>query len=243
MKNGVINIVGIGSGTIDNMTVNAFKVLSESEIIVGYTTYINQIKELFPKKVFQSSGMRAEVQRCKRCIELAKEGKIVSIVSSGDAGVYGMSGIILEMSEDIEVNVISGVTSCNQAAAALGAPLMNDYVVLSLSDLMTPYDKILKRLEYACNADLVICLYNPRSNARKKNIEDAFDIIKKVKNLDTVVGIVKNAGRKDEQCFITTVSQVDFEMIDMSTMVIVGNSDTIVCNNKMITKRGYKINE
>jgi len=240
----MINVVGIGLGTIDCMTTKALKAIEKADIIIGYVKYINKIKNIFPDKIFESNGMKKEVERCKRCIELAKTGKNVCIVSSGDSGIYGMAGLIIEMTPpDIEVNVISGITTCIEAANILGSPLMNDFVVVSMSDLMTPYDKILKRIEAACIGDFVICIYNPRSSTRTKNIEEAFNIIIKMKDKKTIVGIVKNAGCDNEEHFLTTVSEMKFDNIDMNTIVVVGNSDTIICNGKMVTKRGYNIYE
>lgn len=223
------------------MTLEAVKVLERADVIIGYSTYINLIRENFPTKQFEDTGMKKEVERCKRCIELYKQGKNVAVVSSGDSGIYGMAGLILELSDkSINVEVIPGITSAVEAASVLGAPLMNDFAVISMSDLLTPIDIILKRIKYAAMADLVICIYNPRSNQRKTGIEIAFDIIKEIQG-NIVVGIVKNAGRDNEYSIITDILNIDFNLIDMTTMVIIGNSFTYLKDGKMITKRGYDV--
>lgn len=242
MQKGILNIVGIGSGEKETMTLKAYKTLENSDIIIGYKKYIDYVKEIFPDKQYISNGMGSEIERCKICIEYAETGKDVSIVSSGDSGIYGMAGIILEIAESsINVNIISGVTSSIEAASALGAPIMNDFVVVSMSDIMTPIKKIFKRIEYASKGDYVICIYNPKSNKRKNNIKDAFKIIEKIQGKDIIIGIVKNAGRNNQKIFLTTIQNINYDDIDMDSIVIVGNTDTYIKNGKMITKRGYNI--
>lgn len=241
-KNGVINVVGIGSGNLDDMTIRAYNTLKDSEIIIGYSTYINQIKRLFENKIYESNGMKKEIERCKICIEYAQKGKNVSIISSGDSGIYGMAGIILEIVPDyIKVNIVSGVTSSILAASKLGAPLMNDFSVISMSDIMTPIEKIMKRIEGAAYSDMVICIYNPRSSKRTEGIINAFGIIKKIQGENICVGIIKDAGRENEKIILTTTGKINFEQLDMNSIVIVGNSDTVIKNGRMITKRGYRI--
>lgn len=237
-----IYVVGIGPGNIENMTFEAYNALKESDIIIGYKTYIELVKEEFKDKELISSPMKKEVDRCKEVLELAKNGKIVSLISSGDAGVYGMAGIMLEVAtEDYEVEVIPGVTACNAAAAVVGAPIMHDSVNISLSDLLTDWELIKKRVALASEGDFVIALYNPKSNGRVTQIEEAREIMLKYKNKETVVAIVKNAKRENENVVITNLEHMlDFE-VDMLTTVIVGNSNSFVKNGKMITPRGYKL--
>lgn len=242
MKKGILNVVGIGSGKKESMTLKAYNTLKDSDIIIGYKKYINYIKEIFPDKSYESNGMGNEIERCKICIHYAERGKNVSIISSGDTGIYGMAGIILEMADkNIEVNIVSGVTSAVEAASVLGSPIMNDFVIVSMSDIMTPIEKILKRIEYASRADFVICIYNPRSSKRQDNIKLAFNIIKEIQGENIIVGVVKNAGRDNQELFLNKINNIDYNIIDMDSMVIVGNSDTYIKNGKMITKRGYNI--
>lgn len=244
MKNrGKIDVIGIGSGKREYLTLKAIESLEKADIIVGYSAYITQIESWLSGKTFEEGVMKKEVERCKRCIELADGGMNVALISSGDAGVYGMAGLMLELNTDIEVNIICGVTSCIEASAVLGAPLMNDFITISLSDLLTPYEKIMKRVKAAAESDTVICFYNPKSTKRINHIKEAFEIIKKYQSSDTPVGIVKNAGRETEESFISTIIEINFDEIDMNTMVVIGNSETVVKNGKMITLRGYEKNE
>lgn len=189
--------------------------------------------------------MRREIDRCEKTLELAEKGNIVSLISSGDAGVYGMAGIMHEIAAQketrIEVEVIPGVTAANAAAASLGAPLMHDYTVISLSDLLTPWSLIERRLECAGEGDFVVCLYNPKSKGRQNQIEIARDILLRYKNGNTPVGIVRNAKRQGETVTITTLEKMLDENIDMVTIVIIGNSNTKVENGVMITPRGYNL--
>lgn len=243
-ENKIINIVGIGSGEKENLTYKAYDTLNNSDVIVGYNPYIEQIKTIFPNKIYESTGMKKETERCRRCIDLCQEGKRVSLISSGDSGIYGMAGLLIQLCSDgIKLNVVSGVTSCIEAASTLGAPLMNDFAVISLSDLMTPIDVILKKIEYAAKSDTVICIYNPKSKKRKENIVKAFEIIKNIQTENVIVGVVKNAGRKECKSYILKLKDFNFDDIDMNSIIIVGNSQTIIKNGKMITKRGYKVEE
>ena len=185
--------------------------------------------------------MKIEVDRCQDALNIAMEGKTVSLISSGDAGVYGMAGIMLEIVDDsIEVEIISGVTATNAAGSVVGAPIMHDYVTISLSDLLTDWELIKKRLDLAAQGDFVVSLYNPKSRGRTTQIEEARDIMLKHKSKSTVVAIAKNIGRDDEEYVLTTLEQMLNYDIDMSTIVIIGNSNTFIKNGKMITPRGYK---
>ncbi len=237
-----IYVVGIGPGNIENMTFEAYEVLKKSDVIIGYKTYIDLVKDEFSHKELISSPMKKEIDRCKDVLEIAKTNKVVSLISSGDAGVYGMAGIMLEIAdENFSVEIIPGVTACNAAAAVVGAPIMHDSVNISLSDLLTDWDLIKKRIDLSSQADFVISLYNPKSNGRTTQIQEAQEIMLKYKKADTPVAIVKNAKREGEQIVLTTLSEMLNHDIDMLTMVIIGNSMTFVKNGKMITPRGYKV--
>ena len=244
-NDGKVYLVGIGPGKIEKMTIEAARAIKECDIIVGYKVYIELIKELIDGKEIISSGMRKEIERCKMVLDLAKEGKKVALISSGDAGIYGMAGPLLELAskenEAIEVVVIPGVTAANAAAAALGSPVMHDTARISLSDLLTPWKVIEKRLELASEGDFILTLYNPRSKGRPDYIVKARDISLKYRKEDTPVGIVKNAGRNGEKKIITTLKDMPIEEIDMFSTVIIGNSNTYVNGDKIITPRGYII--
>lgn len=237
-----IYVVGIGPGNIENMTFEAYNVLKKSDVIIGYKTYIELVEKEFADKILIKSSMKKEVDRCNEVLQLAKDGHIVSLISSGDAGVYGMAGIMLEVAtEDFEVITIPGVTACNAAAAIIGAPIMHDSVNISLSDLLTDWELIKKRVALASEGDFVISLYNPKSNGRVKQIEEAREIMMKYKAKTTPVAIVKNAKRENQVCILTDLENMLNFDIDMLTTIIVGNSNTYIKNGKMITPRGYKI--
>jgi len=238
-----IYVIGIGPGNRDQMSMAAINAIEESNVIVGYKTYIDLIEDMIEGKEIVNSGMKREVERCQLTIDKALEDNVVSIVSSGDPGVYGMAGIMLEMVDkqdiDVEVEIIPGISAANAAAAALGSPLMHDYAIISLSDLLTDWEVIKKRLNAASEADFVIALYNPRSKGRRTQIEEARDIFLKHRSKDTPVGIVRNAKREGEEVVISTLENMLNEEINMFTMVIIGNSNTYATENKMITPRGY----
>ena len=239
-KNGKIYIVGIGPGKKPDMTFKAYEAMKNSDIIVGYKTYTDLVKKYFPSTEIKSSSMMKEVDRCIEVLELAKAGKNVALISSGDAGVYGMAGIMLEIADDeIEVEVIPGVTATNAAAAITGAPVMHDYVTISLSNLLTDWELIKKRLELAAQGDFVVSIYNPKSRGRVTQIEEAQKIMLKYKPKTTPVAIVRNAGRENEEYVVTTLEEMTKHEIDMLTIVIIGNSNTYVKNGKIITPRGY----
>lgn len=234
-------VVGIGPGGREHMTFKAAEVIKGSQAIVGYTPYIEYLEELVDGKEIFSTGMRGELERCKKAIELVKDGKDTAIVSTGDAGLYGMAGPILELSQGIEVEIVPGVTAGFSAASELGAPIMHDYASISLSDLLTPWEVILKRVENAADADFVIQIYNPRSKGRKDHLEKVINIFSKYRKKQTPVGIVKNSGRGGNQITITTLDSIDYENVDMLTVLIIGNSNTYIENGKIITPRGYEI--
>ena len=238
-KNGKIYVVGIGPGKKADMTFKAYEAMEKSDIIVGYKTYTDLVKEYFPETEIKSSSMMKEVDRCIEVLELAKSGKNVALISSGDAGVYGMAGIMYEVvdeKDDVEIEVIPGITAANAAAAIVGAPIMHDYVTISLSNLLTDWELIKKRIELAAQGDFIISLYNPKSKGRTTQIVEAQEIMLKCKSKDTPVAIVRNAGRETEEHEITTL---DSE-INMLTIVLIGNSNTFVKKGKIVTPRGYE---
>lgn len=241
----MLYVIGLGPGKKELMSQEALEALEKSEIIVGYATYMRLIQDLLEGKEKVSTGMRKEVDRCQKAIDLALEtGKTVAVVSSGDAGVYGMAGLILEWLDedsDLEVRVIPGITASLGAAALLGAPLMNDFCHISLSDLMTPWEMIERRLKAAADGDFVVCLYNPRSKGRPDHLARALSILESGKAGATIVGIGKDVGRKEEEMIVTRLDEVDETLVDMTSIVIVGNKETYVKNGRMITPRGYRL--
>ena len=244
MKGKVI-VVGFGPGSKEDMTLRAVNVIETADVVTGYTTYVKILKEFFPEKEFKATGMLKEVDRCRMAIEDAMQGKDVAMISSGDSGIYGMAGIIYqladEMKADIEIDTVPGITAASTAASVLGAPLMHDLAIISLSDLMTPIDLIMKRVDCAGIGDMIVCLYNPKSKGRTEYLNQAQQILLKHRSADTPVGIVRNAGRDDEHKEITTLGELDKAEVDMFCMVIIGNSQTYVSNGRMITPRGYRI--
>ena len=241
----MIYVIGIGPGCRDLMTQEAISAMEDAEVIVGYKTYIKLVEDFIKDKEVVQNGMRKEVDRCQDAIDIAKTGKKVAVISSGDAGIYGMAGLILELITkqelDIPVKVVPGVTASIGAAAVLGAPIMHDFCHISLSDLMTPWEVIEKRLRLAAEADFVICLYNPRSKGSSEHLANAFKIMGEFKDGSTPVGIVKDVGREDQEKFICTFDTMDFERVDMTTMVIIGNKSTYIHDDLMITPRGYTV--
>lgn len=234
-------VIGIGPGGRDDMTLRSLDTIKKCDVVVGYTFYIELIKDLLEGKEVIQTGMKGEVERCKLAIERVKEGFDTCIISTGDAGLYGMAGPILELAEDIEVEVVPGVTSAFSAASVLGAPIMHDFCTISLSDLLTPWEVIEKRIDLASKSDFVISIYNPRSKGRKEHIEKTVDIMLRYKSKDTPVGIVKHSGRDGEEKVITTLGNIDYEFIDMMTMVIVGNRESYIKDGNIVTPRGYKL--
>lgn len=235
-------MVGIGPGNFASLTPEAEQALQQSETIVGYRTYTDLIAELVKDKEIIATGMTTEVHRAERAVELALTGKRVAVVSSGDPGVYGMAGLILEVAAGkVPVSVIPGVTAATAAAASLGAPLMHDFAVVSLSDLLTPWKTILNRLQAAAAGDFVIVLYNPKSQGRQQHLTVAREALLWHRHPDTPVGIVRNARRGEESKVITTLEHMLEHPVDMLTTIIIGNSQTKVENGYMITPRGYKV--
>ncbi|MCG8570976.1 MAG: precorrin-3B C(17)-methyltransferase [Spirochaetes bacterium] len=240
-----IYIIGTGPGNRQHMTEKALTAIEKSEVIIGYETYLNLIAELITNKTVFSSKMRKEKERCQQAIDLALKGKAVSLISGGDPGIYGMAGILLELIKKeqytIDVEIIPGISAVNAAAAVLGAPLMHDFVCISLSDLLTDWQLIKKRIHCAAQGDFVIALYNPCSRKRINQIKEAQQILLKYKDKSTPVGVVKNGMRDQEESFLTSLDMFLDYPIDMSTLIIIGNSHTYIADNKMITPRGYSI--
>lgn len=236
-------VVGIGPGEYEQMTIKAINALKESEVIIGYTVYVDLIKDHFGDKEFLTTPMKKEVDRCILAFEEAERGKNVSLVCSGDSGIYGMAGLILEIGqkyEGIEVEIIPGITAASSGAAVLGAPLIHDFAVISLSDLLTPMEKIEKRLQCAAEADFGICLYNPSSKKRHDYLRKACDIVLKFASEDTICGVVRNIGREGEAMEVMSLKELRDKEVDMFTTVYIGNSQTKNINGKMVTPRGYK---
>jgi precorrin-3B C17-methyltransferase len=240
-----ITVVGIGPGGLEEMSLRAAKAIEESDIVIGYRTYTDLIKSGFPQKPIIASAMTREVERCELALAQALSGRKVALISGGDSGIYGMAGIMLEVvqrsGKTVAVEVVPGITAASAAAAVLGAPLMHDFAVISLSDRLTPLDAIYQRVECAARGDFVICLYNPKSQGRAGYIETARDIILQYRSAVTPVGIVRDAGRENQEFQVATLeTMLDF-LIDMSTVVIIGNSGTYIADGRMITPRGYKL--
>ncbi len=241
---GKLYIVGIGPGGVEHLTKRARDVLTKSEYVVGNGTYLDQISEVIKNSKVIRSGMGGEVERARKAVELSKN-HIVSIISGGDANVYGMAGIVLEFAQksgDIELEVIPGVTALSAAASLLGAPVVSDFAAISLSDLLTPVEIIERRLKSAAEADFVIALYNPKSRSRKKNFGFTIEIIRRYRSDETPVGIVKNATREGEKVVATTLGRImEYnDDIDMSTIVLIGNSKSRLWGNRIITPRVYQ---
>lgn len=235
-------VVGLGPGSSMGMTVFAHKALENSELICGYTRYIELVRPLYPQKKYLETGMRSEIQRCQAALKAATE-QTVAMVCSGDSGVYGMAGLIYELAGEypsVEIELVPGVTAAQSGAAILGAPLMQDFAVISLSDLLIPWEIIEKRLQGAALGDFAIVLYNPASRKRKDHLKRACDILLESKDKDTICGIVRNIDRNGESSRLLTLSELRDAQVDMFSTVFIGNSRTLTINGKMVTLRGYE---
>ena len=238
-----IYVVGIGPGAYEQMTVKAADVLRQSDVIIGYTVYIDLVRDHLPGKQFLSTPMTKETDRCRMAFSEARKGKTVSVICSGDAGIYGMAGLMYEIGAqypDTELEVIPGVTAATAGAALLGAPLIHDFCVISLSDLLTPWETIEKRILAASRADFSVCLYNPSRKKRRDYLKKACELMLKYKSPDTVCGIVKNIGREGEEKSFLTLQELKDAEADMFTTVFVGNSQTKTLSEAMVTPRGYQ---
>lgn len=244
-RTGRLFVVGIGPGSPEEMTARARKAIKNADVIVGYDSYLDLIQPLTQGKVIISGGMGQEVERCEAALREALLGRTVALVSGGDAGMYGMAGLVLEIAQrkGVEhpeaIEVVPGVPAFVAAAALVGAPCMNDFACISLSDLMNPWDKISRRIEAAAAGDLVTCLYNPKSYKRVRHIEKARDIFLRHRSPATPAAIVRNAFREGQHCVVTTLDALLSHDIDMSCIVIIGSSETQKLGDWMVTKRGY----
>lgn len=242
-------VIGIGPGGRAHMTHRALEALEASDVIVGYSLYIELLGDLVAGKQVVSTGMTREVERCRAAVDLALEGRAVSVVCTGDPGVYAMAGPVLELLAEadpegrVPVEVVPGVSAVHAAASRLGAPLMTDYAVVSLSDLLTPWETIRRRLTAAAEADFVVALYNPRSRKRVRHLEEACEILLAHRPAETPAGIVRNALRRGEEVLLTTLAQVPAAPVDMMSTVIVGNRATRRLGGWIVTPRGYDLSE
>lgn len=240
---GKIYVVGIGPGDAQTMTVRAGEILQSCDVIAGYTLYVDLIRERYPDKEFYTTGMRGEQERCEACVSMAKSGKTVALICSGDAGVYGMASPLLEVAEKEsfrDVEIIPGVTAAMSGAAVLGAPLAHDFCAISLSDLLTPWETIEKRLLCAAQGDLCIVLYNPASHGRRDHLERACEILLTVLPPTICCGLVRNIGRDGSESRICTLGELGSQPADMLTTVYIGNSQTRIADGRLITPRGYQ---
>lgn len=247
-RKGKLFVVGIGPGDERNMTLWARECLEKSEVIIGYRSYISLIKGLITKKEIIETGMTEEIRRAQIAIERAREGATVSVISSGDAGIYGMAPVVYElllesnwkMGDEPDVRVVPGVTAASACASLVGAPLSADFAVISISDLLTPWSIIEKRVRGAASGDFVIVIYNPQSKERKWQIRRVRDIIMEYRSPQTPVAVIKNAFRDDQRVEITTLEDLpNSQNLGMITTIIVGNSMTIFKNGVLLTPRGY----
>lgn len=240
----MLYVIGLGPGGKQEMTQKAIQALSGCDVVVGYPAYLDLIRADFPQKEWISTPMKQEIDRCKQALQQALAGHTVAMVCSGDAGVYGMAGLLFELAPaypPIEIEVIAGVTAACSGAAVLGAPLMHDFAVVSLSDLLTPWEKIETRLRLAAQGDFVICLYNPSSRKRADYLQRACDILLEYKRPDTVCAWVRNIGRDGEASAVLPLYQLRDTQTDMFTTVYIGNSQTKQIHDRMVTPRGYPL--
>lgn len=238
-------VIGIGPGAYEKMTLEAIEALKNCDCIVGYTVYNDLLKPHFPDKEFLQTGMKREAERCRMALSEAEKGRKVAMVCSGDSGLYGMAGILYEIAEqeftDVEILVLPGVSAAFSGAAVLGAPITHDLAIISLSDLLTPWEKIEKRLHAAAEADFVIALYNPSSKKRSDYLQKACDMILEHKAPETVCGFVRNIGREGERAEVLTLAELRDTQVDMFTTVFIGNEQTQNLRGHMVTPRGYSI--
>ena len=238
-----VYVIGMGPGAYEQMTVKAVRTLEKCDVIVGYTVYIELLKEYFPDKRYLTTSMRQEAARCRMAFEEAAKGAVTAMVCSGDAGIYGMAGLMYEIGEEypeVAIEVIPGVTAALGGSAVLGAAVGHDVSLISLSDLLTPWEKIEARLLAAAQADFVVCLYNPSSKKRHDYLQKACDLMMKYKSPDTICGTVSNIAREGEEAHVMTLKELRDTQVDMFTTVFIGNSQTKEINNKMVTPRGYR---
>ncbi|WP_321404997.1 precorrin-3B C(17)-methyltransferase [Maridesulfovibrio sp.] len=246
MKKGCLKVIGLGPGDMKLLAPQALQAIKDADAVVGYTGYVKLIpQELLEGREVLSTGMMAEVERCRKAVEASVAGRNVVMVCSGDPGIYAMAGLVMELLEaedlfdKISFEVVPGIPAFTAAAALLGAPLMHDFASVSLSDLLTPWEKIEKRLEAAASADFVIAIYNPRSRKRAGHLGEAVEILRKFRSGNTPLGIVNRAYREGQKVKVVTLDTLDVNDVDMQTVLIVGNSSTREVAGKMLTPRGY----
>ncbi len=240
----VLYVVGLGPGGSRWMTWEARAALEQAEVLCGYTVYLDLIRGEFPDKEYFSTPMTQEIERCRAALERARSGRTTALVCSGDAGVYGMAGPVLELAPqfpEVEIQVVPGVTAALAGAAVLGAPLMPDFAVLSLSDRLTPWEVIRRRLELAAQGDFVLCLYNPSSRRRRDHLRMACDIVLVHRGPETVCGWVRNAGRAQEEPQVLTLGELREAQVAMFTTVFIGSAATRRIGDRMVTPRGYEL--
>lgn len=237
----MLTIIGIGPGKREGMTIEAYRALEQCDCIVGYTVYVELVREFFPDKQYYTTPMTKEAERCKWALEQAGSGRKIVMVCSGDSGIYGMAGLVCELADDtVELEILPGVTAACSGAAVLGAPLTHDFAVISLSDRLTPWDKIKQRLQAAAKGDFVICLYNPASKGRPDYLKRACGILlEEGVERDRVCGIVQNIGREGQRKQIMTLADLLNYPADMFTTVYIGNSMTRQYGERIVTPRGY----
>lgn len=239
-----ITIIGIGPGSEKMLTQEAVQALEEADVIIGYTVYVKLLEKRFAEKPMLATPMRQETKRCRLCFEEAQTGKNVALVCSGDAGIYGLASLMYEMGKEypqIRLSVIAGITAASSGAALLGAPLNHDFCVISLSDLLTPWEKIEKRLRAAAEGDFAIAIYNPSSHKRKDYLQKACDILLEIIEKDRPCGYVENIGRDGTKAQTCTLEELREAKVNMFTTVFIGNAGSEIINGKLITKRGYQI--
>ena len=238
-----VYVVGLGPGDSQHLTAEARQALEAAEVLCGYGVYVDLVAPLFPGKEVYTTPMKRELERCRWALETAAAGRTTAMVCSGDAGVYGMAGPLLELAAEypeVEVTVVPGITAALSGAAVLGAPLGHDFCVISLSDLLTPWETIARRLECAAAGDFSLCLYNPSSRKRRDYLRRACDILLQSQDAGTVCGWVRNIGREGQESRILTLGQLREEEVDMFTTVFIGSSTTRLAAGRMVTPRGYE---
>ncbi|MEG0283547.1 MAG: precorrin-3B C(17)-methyltransferase [Erysipelotrichales bacterium] len=241
----MLYVVGLGPGEHSQISPKASEAIKNSDVISGYTVYVDLIQDLVEGKKIITTPMKQEIERTTMAIEAAMEGNDVAMVCSGDAGVYGMAGLVYELADkmnaDIDIEVIPGITAASSAAAVLGAPLIHDFAVISLSDLMTPLEDIMKRVDYASKSGFVIVLYNPSSKKRGTYLNQACQIIMENCGEELNCGYVRNIGRDEEYAEVLSIKELSQTSVDMFTTVVIGNKNTKIIKNKLVTPRGYQV--
>ena len=243
MSAGILYVVGMGPGSGEQMTPQADAAIRASSLVAGYTVYVDLLREHYPEKEYLTTPMTREEERCRMALSRCQGGETVALVCSGDAGVYGMAGLVLNLAPEypgVRVQIVPGITAACAGAAVLGAPLMHDFAVISLSDRLTPIELIWKRLELAAQGDFVICLYNPSSRGRADYLERACEHLLKWQSPETICGIVRNIGRDGQECRVMTLKELAETKVDMFTTVYIGNSTTRQVGDYMVTPRGYR---